>query len=64
MGEESTKSGSLDANDEKSGLAAWHAVQDLNLVQELAASPYDVLVYLYPKAVGLFDPCRHQAWTV
>lgn len=49
--------------DEKSGLAAWHAVQDLKLVQELAASPYDVLVYLYPKTVGMFDP-NSAEWVI
>ena len=49
--------------DEKSGLAAWNAVQDLNITQELAALPYDVLVYLYPRRVGVFDP-NSAEWVI
>ena len=29
------------------GLAAWNSVSDLNLVQELSSSPYNVLIYFY-----------------
>jgi hypothetical protein len=42
--------------DEEGGLAAWDSVLDLNLVKELASAPYNVLVYLYPRTVGTFDP--------
>ena len=42
--------------DEEAGMAAWNSVLDLNLVEELASAPYSVLVYLYPRTVGIFDP--------
>lgn len=38
------------------GEKAWTSVRDLNLIQELAVAPYDVLVYLYPPSVGAFQP--------
>jgi len=44
------------AADEEGGLAAWDSVRDLNLVKDLAVPPYSVLVYLYPRTVGMFDP--------
>ena len=42
--------------EKESGLSAWNSIQDLNFVQDLAVSPYDVLVYLYPRTVGVFNP--------
>lgn len=42
--------------DEEGGLAAWNSVRDLNLVKDLAVPPYSVVVYLYPRTVGMFDP--------
>lgn len=42
--------------DQEDGLAAWDSVLELNLVKELASAPYSVLVYLYPRTVGAFDP--------
>jgi hypothetical protein len=41
-----------------SGMAAWESIANLNLVQEMASSPYTVLVYLYPRTVGMFDPAQ------
>ncbi len=48
---------------EETGITAWMSVQDLNIVQELAQSPYEVLVYLYPRTVGMFDPATAK-WVV
>ncbi|MFQ5856047.1 MAG: hypothetical protein ACE5LU_10425 [Anaerolineae bacterium] len=42
--------------DVEDGMAAWNSVRGLNLVKDLASAPYSVLVYLYPRSVGLFDP--------
>lgn len=47
----------------ESGMAAWNSVKGLNLVQELASRPYSVLVYLYPRTVGMFDPARAD-WVI
>ncbi|MFN8495850.1 MAG: hypothetical protein U0350_50120 [Caldilineaceae bacterium] len=35
---------------------AWEAVADLNIIQEFATAPYRVLMYVYPRSVGIFDP--------
>lgn len=38
------------------GIKAWESIRNLNIVQELATRRYSVLVYLYPRSVGLFSP--------
>ncbi len=48
---------------EEDGLKAWAAIQDLNIVQELAAAPYDVFIYLYPRSVGEFKP-ENALWVI
>ena len=48
---------------EESGIAAWKSVQNMNLVEALAKSPFDVLVYLYPRTVGEFNPNK-ALWIV
>ena len=45
------------------GIDAWNSVQDLNIVQDLAASPYEVLIYLYPRTVGEFN-AANASWVV
>ncbi len=50
-------------DDQDRGLAAWESVVNLNLVNDLAAGPYSVLVYLYPRTVGAFDPAAAD-WVV
>jgi hypothetical protein len=63
--------GSLAASDapgeggglEEGGLAAWDSVLDLNLVGDLASAPYTVLVLLYPRSVGAFDPAAAD-WVI
>lgn len=49
--------------DEEGGIAAWNSVKDLNLVQEIASAPYSVLVYLYPRTVGMFNPANAD-WVI
>jgi hypothetical protein len=49
--------------EEQAGLAAWDSVRYLNLVKDLASSPYSVLVYLYPRSVGAFFP-ENADWII
>jgi hypothetical protein len=49
--------------EKESALSAWDSIQDLNIVQDLAVSPYDVLVYLYPRTVGMFNPADAE-WVI
>jgi len=49
--------------DEERGIAAWDSIKDLNLIQELASAPYTVLVYLYPRTMGMLDPAQAD-WVI
>ena len=49
--------------DETSGVHAWESVQDVTLVKQVAQHPYRVLVYLYPRSVGMFSP-ENALWVV
>ncbi len=48
---------------EEDGLAAWQSIQNLNFVQDLMSGPYSVLVYLYPRSVGVFSPVNAN-WVI
>ncbi len=48
---------------EDEGIAAWKSIQDLNFVQDMAHGPYSVLVYLYPRSVGVFAPSNAD-WVI
>jgi len=47
----------------KNSKMAWATAQNLNLVQEMATSPYSVLLYLYPPTVGMFDVSKAE-WVI
>ena len=53
----------VNAKEAERGQAIWSSVQDLNIVQDLAKSRYDVLVYLYPRSVGMFNP-GNASWVI
>ena len=41
---------------EESGLIAWEHIKDLNILEGFTFARYSVLVYLYPRSIGSFDP--------
>lgn len=55
--------GTPDESGEKNGMAAWNSIKDRRLVYELASRPYSVLVYLYPRGVGVFQP-EYADWVI
>jgi hypothetical protein len=48
------RSGPGAPEDTKGGQRAWESIRDVTLVEEIASTPYEVLVYLYPRTVGVF----------
>ncbi len=49
--------------DPTQGKRAWELTQRLDVVQQISRYPHRVLVYLYPRAVGMFAPER-ASWVV
>ena len=49
--------------DPTQGNQAWESARQLDVVQQISRYPHRVLVYLYPRSVGMFAPER-ASWIV